>query len=93
MTGDAMTDSPSWRDDVEALAFRPDGHLGLCMVHRHAFRTLLRAMPSPEQCADFFGAHELAFQAAAREKVLRASVAMDANFHLTSRDLSRALKN
>lgn len=93
MTDDAMTESPGWRDDVEALAFRPDGHEGLCMVHRHAFRTLLRAMPSPEQCADFFWAHEPAFQAAAREKVLRANVAVDANFHLTSRDVSRALKN
>jgi hypothetical protein len=89
-----MPDSPSphWRDDVDALAFRPDGHDGLCLVHRHAFRTLLRAMPRPEQCEDFFAAHRDAFQAAARAKLLRAKIAAGANFHLTSRDLRRQLK-
>jgi hypothetical protein len=42
---------------------------------------------------DFFMAHQKAFQAAARAKVLRASVADTANFHLTSRDVTRQLKN
>ncbi len=85
--------APTWRADIDSLAFRPDGHGGLCMVHRHAFRTLLRTMPSPQACAEFFLAHQAAFQAAARDKVRRAGVAMDANFHLTSRDVSRALGN
>lgn len=84
---------PAWRDDVEALVFQPDGHEGLCMVHRHAFRTLLKRMPSPGECAEFFRGHHQAFQAAARAKVLRAGVAISANFHLTSRDLSRQMKN
>ena len=84
---------PIWRNDIDALAFQPGEHSGLCMVHRRAFRTLLRTTPSPQQCVDFFNTHQDAFQAAARAKVLRASVANTANFHLTSRDVTRQLKN
>jgi hypothetical protein len=85
--------APTWRADVDALAFQPEGHRGLCMVHRHAFRTLLRHYPSPEECAAYFSAHTVVFQAAARAKIARAMVAVDANFHLTSRDLARAMPN
>lgn len=84
--------TPIWRDDIDALAFQPRDHRGLCMVHRRAFRTLLRAAPSPQQCVDFYISHEQAFQAAARAKLLRAAVADAANFHLTSRDVVRQLK-
>jgi len=84
---------PIWRDDIDALAFQPGEHSGLCMVHRRAFRTLLRIAPSPRQCVEFFNAHHGAFQAAARAKLLRTDVATSANFHLTSRDVSRQLKN
>ena len=84
--------TPIWRDDIDALAFQPADHAGLCMVHRRAFRTLLRATPSPQQCVAFFKANQAAFQAAARAKVLRAGVADAENFHLTSRDVSRQLK-
>jgi hypothetical protein len=84
---------PIWRDDIDALAFQPAGHEGLCMVHRRAFRTLLQAVPSPRQCVDFYHSHRDAFQAAARAKVVRAGVARTANFHLTSRDVTRQLKN
>lgn len=83
--------SPLWRADVDALSFRPHGHGGVCMVHRHAFRTLLRRMPSVEDCATFFRAHEAVFQAAASAKMARVPVAADANFHLTSRDLARQM--
>jgi hypothetical protein len=83
---------PIWRNDIDALAFQPAEHVGLCMVHRRAFRTLLRATPSPRQCVEFFNAHQEAFQAAARAKLLRTHVAAAANFHLTSRDVSRQLK-
>lgn len=85
--------TPTWRDDIDALAFQPAYHQGVCMVHRRAFRTLLRETPSPQQCVDFYRTHQEAFQAAARAKVLRASVADTANFHLTSRDVTRQLKN
>ncbi|MBX9650251.1 MAG: hypothetical protein K2X57_24720 [Xanthobacteraceae bacterium] len=84
---------PIWRDDIDALAFQPGEHAGLCMVHRRAFRTLLRTAPSPRECVEFFNAHQGAFQAAARAKLLGSNAAMNANFHLTSRDVSRQLKN
>jgi len=84
---------PIWRSDLDALAFQPDEHIGLCMVHRWAFRTLLRATPSPRQCIEFFNAHQGTFQAAARAKLLQTRVATTENFHLTSRDVSRQLKN
>jgi hypothetical protein len=84
---------PIWRSDIDALAFQPEEHTGLCMVHRRAFRTLLRATPSPRECVEFFNAHREAFQAAARAKLQRANVSETANFHLTSRDVTRQLKN
>jgi hypothetical protein len=83
---------PRWRDDIDALEFQPTAHRGLCVVHRRAFRTLLRTTPSPQQCVDFYCSHEDAFQAAASAKLLRADVAGTANFHLTSRDVARQLK-
>jgi hypothetical protein len=85
--------SPIWRDDIDALAFQPAEHSGLCMVHRRAFRTLLQATPSPRDCIAFFDAHREAFQAAARAKLQRVDVSPTANFHLTSRDVIRQLKN
>jgi len=89
----SRSETPTWRDEIDALAFGLADHLGVCMVHRRAFRTLLRTTPSPQQCVDFFNTHQDAFQAAARAKVLRASVANTANFHLTSRDVTRQLRN
>ena len=84
--------TPIWRNDIDALAFQPRDHTGLCMVHRRAFRTLLRAMPSPPECIEFFSAHQEAFQAAARVKLRRVNLSETANFHLTSRDVIRQLK-
>ena len=84
---------PIWRDDIDALAFQPADHAGLCMVHRRAFRTLLRTVPLPQECVDFYQTHRDAFAAAARAKLVHADVADTANFHLTSRDLTRQLKN
>jgi len=85
--------TPIWRDDIDALAFRPGQHTGFCMVHRRAFRTLLRITPSPRACVEFFNTHQEAFQAAARAKLQRIDIADTANFHLTSRDVVRQLKN
>ena len=84
--------TPIWRDDIDALAFQPTEHGGLCMVHRRAFRTLLQATPSPQDCFEFFDVHQEAFQAAARAKLQRVNVSETANFHLTSRDVARQLK-
>jgi hypothetical protein len=81
----------SWRDDIDALAFEPDDHRGFCMVHRRAFRTLLRFWPEPSDCQAFFRVHERAFHAAARAKIVREHVAQGINFHLTSRDVIRQI--
>jgi hypothetical protein len=85
--------SVSWRDDIEALAFDPDQHGGFCMVHRLAFRTLLRFSPQPADCEAFFRAHERAFRAAALAKIVQEKVGHGVNFHLTSRDVSRQIDN
>jgi hypothetical protein len=84
--------TPIWRDDIDSLEFLPGDCKGRCMMHRRAFRTLMRAPPSPQQCLDFFNENESAFQAAAHAKVLRTGIANGVNFHLTSRDVTRQLK-
>lgn len=86
--GEAM---PVWRSDINALAFGPEGHAGICTVHRLAFRTLLGRMPTPEDCIAFFRSNEPAFQAAAGAKILRRQLRPGANFHLTSRDVAAAI--
>ena len=33
-------DDLTWRHDVDALVFRPNGHEGSCFIHRLAFRSM-----------------------------------------------------
>jgi hypothetical protein len=80
-----------WRNDIDALAFAPQGHAGLCTVHRLAFRTLLGRRPTPPDCLAFFAANEHAFHHAARAKILRRGLGAGSRFHLTSRDVARAI--
>ena len=80
-----------WRHDIDALAFQPDGHGIACMVHRLAFRTLMRLVPTPDACLAYFIAHEAAFRASAQAKIARRGISPGTSFHLTSRDLTRAL--
>ncbi len=82
----------TWRSDIDALMFEADDQHGLCMVHRHAFRTLLRSVPTPDDCLTYFRTHERAFQAAATAKVRRKKLAAGLNFHLTSRDVAREMQ-
>ena len=84
-------DKAHWRRDLDALAFEPDGHRGMCVVHRLAFRSLLRLTPTPADCLAYFAAHEGTFRRAALEKIARRGIEIGVNFHLTSRDLSRTL--
>jgi hypothetical protein len=77
-----------WRDDIDALAFRPAGHSGFCMVHHLALRTVMGRLAPPEECLAWFEAHRPVFDRAAQAKITRAALPPDANFHLTSRDLS-----
>ena len=87
-----MTTSVStWRVDIDSLSFQPGDHAGLCMVHRRAFGTLLGFLPQPEDCRRYFDAHRAAFEQAAAAKIARANLSAAANFHLTSRDVLRAL--
>jgi hypothetical protein len=84
---------PIWRSDIDSLAFRPSGHIGMCVIHRHAFRTLLGCTPSPQQSIDFYLMHRASFEAAARAKLAAKRIQEMENFHLTSRDVRRRLKN
>ena len=86
--GDPRT---KWRHEIDALAFQPEGHRGSCVVHRLAFRTLMRFVPTPDACLAYFTAHESAFRASAEAKISRRRLQPGTNFHLTSRDLARAL--
>jgi hypothetical protein len=83
--------APVWRADIDALAFWLEQHGGACMVHRHAFRTLLRRTPGTEDCLAFYRDHRAAFHAAAAAKLQRGGVTEHATFHLTSRDLRRQM--
>ncbi|MFH0295734.1 hypothetical protein AAFX91_00635 [Bradyrhizobium sp. 31Argb] len=84
---------PIWRSDIDSSAFRPTGHMGICVMHRRAFRTLLGYTPSPRQCIDFYLIHRDSFEAAAHAKLIARSIRETENFHLTSRDIRRRIKN
>jgi hypothetical protein len=84
---------PIWRSDIDSLAFHLSGHKGICVIHRRAFRTLLGCTPSPQQSIDFYLLHRDSFEAAARAKLATRSIHESENFHLTSRDVRRRLKN
>ncbi|AWK90081.1 DUF1488 family protein [Azospirillum thermophilum] len=89
-TGDGQ---PVWRQDIEALAFRPPGHDGRCAVHRLAFRTLIGGgqPPAAAECLAYFRLHRPAFERAAADKIARRGLPPDASLHLTSRDVGRAM--
>jgi len=89
----SQSEPSAWRADIDSLAFRPQNHDGLCMVHRRAFGTLLQRAASPDDCTDFFRRHAAAFQAAARAKIVRTLPGHGANLHLTSRDVARQITN
>jgi Protein of unknown function (DUF1488) len=82
--------SPSWRGDLDSLAFKPTGHAAECVVHRRAFRVLLGIEPDPEDCRRYFEDHRAVFENAAAAKISAKSIPPSARFHLTSRDIRRA---
>jgi hypothetical protein len=87
------SNEPVWRSDIDSLAFHPSGHSGFCVVHRRAFGTLLGSAASPQQSIDFYRLHRDAFDAAAHSKLEARAIAASENFHITSRDVRRQLKN
>ena len=86
-----MGESAVWREDIDSLAFIPGWHAGQCVVHRLAFRVLVGPSPTPGTCMTFFLDHRSIFDEAARAKAALKRLPLDANFHLTSRDLRRVL--
>jgi hypothetical protein len=88
-----MTDGVTWREDLDAITFIPKGHRGVCAVHRLAFRRLLLTEPTLASCTAYFAEHRDAFQAAASEKMRQKGLAINANFHLTSRDVAKQLRS
>ncbi len=85
-----VADDLTWRHDVDALVFRPNGHEGSCFIHRLAFRSMSGEVDQ-EGCEAYFRAHRAAFERAAQAKIRGGGLAMEQNFHLTSRDVRRAL--
>jgi hypothetical protein len=81
--------APVWRDEIDSLAFRPDGHEGWCVIHRRAFRTLLGFDPTPQDCMGYFDRERPAFQQAALKKIRISSIESETNLHLNSRNIRR----
>ena len=80
-----------WDGANDCLAFSPPGEDGRCVMHRRAFRALLRQEPTPTECLAFAARHQAAFWLAARLKMQRAGLEPGARFHITSRDLRGAI--
>ncbi|MET4384736.1 hypothetical protein ABIB73_000471 [Bradyrhizobium sp. F1.4.3] len=86
-----MNDKVNWRDDIASVVFPVHGHGAICAVHRGAFRTLIGAEASPEDCLGYFLRYETAFRSAAGAKIARKGILVGTNLHLTSRDIGRSL--
>ena len=86
-----MTSGARWHSEIDALVFPVERHAALCAVHRLAFRTLLGAEPTAEDCLSYFGGFEAAFKGAAAVKIAQKGLPAGRNFHLTSRDIARKL--
>jgi hypothetical protein len=80
----------TWRAEVDSLAFQPPDHAGLCFIHRRAFVTLCGA-ETIEDCRRYYLSHRAAIFHAAAAKAQRSSLDRQANFHLNSRDIARAV--
>lgn len=89
--GDPQKAEAFWRPDLDALIFPVEAHAASCVVHRRAFRTLLRFEPTPADCLRYFSECEHAFLVAAKAKIMQKNIAAGTNLHLTSRDVARSL--
>ena len=86
-----MNDEVHWRADIASLIFPIGDHGAICAVHRGAFRTLLGAEPTPEDCLGYFQRFEAAFRTAACAKIAHKRIPAGRSLHLTSRDIARKL--
>lgn len=80
-----------WREGIDALQFKFDDKARSCLIHRLAFKALLNELPNRQNCQAFFEDHSGAFLSAAVKKAARTGQP-DQNIHITSRDVTRALK-
>lgn len=79
----------TWRQDLQAVSFRPEGHGAACMIHRLAIRTLAGRLLTPEECLSFAASRLDLLQAAAARKIAAHQIAPERSLHLTSRDVRR----
>lgn len=79
-----------WRDDLDALQFAAENG-GNCIVHRRAFRAMLRKPPMQHNCIEFYEQHGAAFETAAKAKINNGGVPEGSNFHLNSRQIRNSL--
>ncbi|MBY3562576.1 hypothetical protein [Rhizobium laguerreae] len=85
-----MSSGTLWSVDLDALQFTA-GNGGNCLVHRRAFRAMLRKPPVMEDCIAFYEVNQATFQTAATEKIAEHCVGGGQNFHLNSRQIRRVL--
>lgn len=78
-----------WRNDLQAISFRPAGHQASCMIHWLAIRTLAGSLLTPEECLAFARDQAGVLQAAAARKIAANTLAPERSLHLTSRDVRR----
>jgi hypothetical protein len=78
-------------ESIDSLVFVPQHHGGRCVVHRRALRILLGREPRPDESLRHAEENASAYEEAARAKISRVGLGHDAHFHLTSRDLRRAI--
>ena len=82
-----------WVEKIDSLEFRPTGHKGTCVIHRLAFRVILKnARPTASQCLLFAKRYKSYFEEAALTKINEAELEGDRRFHITSRDIRNSLR-
>ncbi|UWU19153.1 hypothetical protein [Rhizobium sullae] len=85
-----MSNGMIWREDLDALQFAAENG-GNCIVHRRAFRAMLRNPPMQHDCIEFYEQNAAAFEAAAKAKIDNGDVHEASNFHLNSRQIRNSL--
>lgn len=81
-----------WNQEIDALEFVVLGHELTCVIHRLAFRVLLKVSPPTiSDCLRYSSHQRRAFDEAALSKAKRMALAPGTRFHITSRDVRKSL--
>jgi hypothetical protein len=86
-----MGPDATWRADIDALQFDA-GNGNVCVVHRLAFRALLRKSPEPAECLDYYRDNVALFVAAAQRKLWNDRTIASRNLHLNSRQIRQGIE-